>query len=1296
MADNTGKATGGLIGLVLITILGVAYLPRQGTESKSASETNASATNKGSGSETQSSQDKEPVAECQEIFDHIKRFYPEDEYYPRSCFPHTNPDLNVPANPPAYLRFVIAIVPNPVQTHLPLLFDRSVEAIQQAAQDEGYTYDGSWFPWDDSSKNRDANDDEEIAKDLEEKGHRQPGVLVFRRDLNLEEERRRPYSGGLVVFLVGEQPTGGIDDIQFEHAMQWLNTLQHNTSGETLRILGPTFSGSLPSLARELQSQVVSNSWLLPTHYDGIKIYSGSVSSHDGIQDFGFFLQSLADKRNSLLPIDAERIYEFRTFSESDTVMTNRFLCYLSHAGYELDRVAILSEGQTAFGSQTGRGRLAQVTATFGLTCGSRVISANTTKLYYPRDIASLRSAYEKQSIFSAGKQQASGNAPTTTLHGDLSESPSSEHDAVRSYARQLTPLNQEAVLFGITNILDNKHIEFVILRGSNTLDLLFLSEFLRRSYPGVRVVIDGSDLLLRRGMEGASLRGIMLLSTYPLIGWTQDAAPVFLADRAGSYRVFAQDSTEGLYIAARKLFPTAAYESVPIVDYAPPAAALKGGDENADDNRPATWLSVVGHRQFWPLAVLNSNTEQAYGPSDESLLDPENATAESRAPSSARLRVHLPGEMVGLLALSLMLGLWHLYCCCKGSIIGSPRVRAYFAPIPRIQHLVLIFTGSLLVGLLGVVLAFSMYYGLTFLTPISAVLAVLTVVVLVVFSFLACLANSGNLAFSLAASHDGSNRIARGRRWATVVLVHLAKYSLPVLSPDLAKEDSKWIKLWRPRVPWLWPLLLIVLALLYYTLLFSHLDTSNQYATFWRGVYLRSGVSGLLPQVLLLLGLYAWFWFTLQGLSLFGADRPVLPRTKDLPQLDVRARFKIGKEFVPGHKFDAFRMFSREDASDPTEDAALPLTTSYLRSLAIFLLVTVAASWLALGEFGLRSLGDRRFGRMIFFGACLCIAMILADALQFLRTWSRLRQLLIYLDRLRLRRTLKALKGLSWDSVWKMSGNVLEQRYLLISRQLESMRNLTNLLDAWKPTDQKEIDAKNAALTRLKTCATKGTWFADWYVGLCDLKHHPSVADVSSLQEFQDVLAATAACVMKQIILPAWNKESESQLIEVNKSEKAGEDKEEKDTQHADHSPDPHKPWVQAAEEFFVLPYLGFIQNTIGRMRSMAMTMLVLFVAATLAVSSYPFDPLPVIGAIFLITFVLLGVIVIFVYAEMHRDATLSRITNTDPGKLGLDFWVKLVTFGIGPLIGLLTTLFPSMTDFIVSFVQPGAQSIK
>jgi hypothetical protein len=100
--------------------------------------------------------------------------------------------------------------------------------------------------------------------------------------------------------------------------------------------------------------------------------------------------------------------------------------------------------------------------------------------------------------------------------------------------------------------------------------------------------------------------------------------------------------------------------------------------------------------------------------------------------------------------------------------------------------------------------------------------------------------------------------------------------------------------------------------------------------------------------------------------------------------------------------------------------------------------------------------------------------------------------------------------------------------------------------------------------------------------------------------------------------------------------------------------------------------------------------------VAATLAVSCYPFDPLPVIGAIFLILFLMVGATMVFVYAEMSRDATLSHITNTNPGELGLEFWMKIFTFGLGPLIGLLTTLFPSMTDFVVSFLQPGAQAFK
>ena len=113
-------------------------------------------------------------------------------------------------------------------------------------------------------------------------------------------------------------------------------------------------------------------------------------------------------------------------------------------------------------------------------------------------------------------------------------------------------------------------------------------------------------------------------------------------------------------------------------------------------------------------------------------------------------------------------------------------------------------------------------------------------------------------------------------------------------------------------------------------------------------------------------------------------------------------------------------------------------------------------------------------------------------------------------------------------------------------------------------------------------------------------------------------------------------------------------------------------------------------------RVRTIVLGSLFLFVAVTFAASSYPFDPLPVLGATFLGVFVIAGGISMMVLAQMHRDATLSYITHTQPGELGPQFWIHLITFGVGPLIGLLTTLFPALTDFVSSWLQPNMQVLQ
>jgi len=188
-----------------------------------------------------------------------------------------------------------------------------------------------------------------------------------------------------------------------------------------------------------------------------------------------------------------------------------------------------------------------------------------------------------------------------------------------------------------------------------------------------------------------------------------------------------------------------------------------------------------------------------------------------------------------------------------------------------------------------------------------------------------------------------------------------------------------------------------------------------------------------------------------------------------------------------------------------------------------------------------------------------------------------------------------------------------------------------------------------------------------------------------------QKKIASIAAFALSAILIPSWRTEKDSLIFDRTRKPNAASEEHGGpviSSQIAAH--------VLAAEEFFVLPYVGFIQNILGRIRTIVLGSLWLFVASTLAVSSYPFDPLPTLGGIFLVVFAIVGSTMILIYAQMHRDATLSYITGSEPGELGGEFWRQLFTFGVGPLLGLLTTLFPSITDFVVSWLQPSSQAIK
>jgi hypothetical protein len=224
-------------------------------------------------------------------------------------------------------------------------------------------------------------------------------------------------------------------------------------------------------------------------------------------------------------------------------------------------------------------------------------------------------------------------------------------HDSIRSYGGGQTPLVQEAYLLELVAALQELHARYIVLRSSNTLDQLFLANFLRRSYPDGRIVILTSDLMFIRERGSTGLSGTMTLSNYPLFplerDWTEHQS------LPSADRTFSSDTSEATYIAFRLLLndkrlnggksdPNRCHVledpdektifvprvsctlDPPIPDYSPPfwmlkdqcGEANKGNAANIENQGekcpypgPATWLSVIGNHRLWPLASLTKET---------------------------------------------------------------------------------------------------------------------------------------------------------------------------------------------------------------------------------------------------------------------------------------------------------------------------------------------------------------------------------------------------------------------------------------------------------------------------------------------------------------------------------------------------------------------------------------------------------------------------------------------------------------------------------------------------------------
>jgi hypothetical protein len=1216
---------------------------------------------------------------CSGLHDTLQDFLDiPDLPFPKRCYvgesddaPQTTlPSLNYPA---ANLRFVIALLPDPVHTHLPVLFDQFAAVVQEGAQDEKYDFDQSWLPWSDDDAHYALLVDEENARAKKEATEDQPGVILFRKNLDSTQALQantpcglRRYCEGLAIFVVGEDATHGIHRQQFRNALAWIAALQPKSKGQyaPVGILGPTFSGSLSSLELILSEPDVApqldvsvpKAPNLPT----LSVFSGSVSSEAAAVSFVSRFRSLVS---------------FHSFVHNDNEVLGRFCDFIQgeQKGFDPRKVAILSEDETAYGRSVAGDK-----ATNQTPCLDKAL-----RLYYPRNISALRGAYQTRSLFAAGSNPQTADTQRTTLPTDLADPSGKVHDYIESYGGSQTPLAQEALLLGIVEALRSLDARYVILSSSSTLDQLFLSNFIHRTFPNGRIVLLSSDLTFARERGATGLSGVLTLSSYPLAPLARDwnEHPV----QPAADRVFSSDTAEGTYNALRLLLnEPRLLGSAPVADacrvtlpinelkhgksfiFAPPVSC--GGTASLPDydfprwiakqmnlssaacgegfyQGPPVWMAVISKNAFWPMAALPADQKlQAVDCSAgavTAILRPDDpASISDELGTTPDMPIGMKLFWFALVAFSI----FHAACCAFGSYTAKPAFLAYFASPGDWRHSLLIFGGSCCVLFAAIVVAWGSG---AFSLPPHQMPSTSSFALYCLYSICAV------TWFALCAQSVRSWHLAMDR-WRTR-RVHFP-LSLGII---LALRASL-----------LLAAAVFVMRFLFVDSIESVLHPENGVLTYWRSMYLASGVSPIVPMIGVVAGFYLAIWFNLHGLALFGPDRPRLPSAPILALKYAEA------------DHDILRMFSQDEAAHSMELIAKPLRVRAVAITSVVSLCLFLAVRCVVGGLPIRSLGAETYALIFFVWLHFSCSLISVETWAFCRIWSELRKLLTFLDRLPLRRTFAALHGFSWGSVWKMSGNVLEVRYKVISWQMECMNHTISSLGSQNPDPNLK-----SALDELLRMHDSGLEFAAWYA---DNHNNPKAGDLYLFSAFQERIAEAAKSLLTNVLLPEWRSDSASLGLAVS-------DHAESDTAAAhDYMPLSDSELVRNAEQFVCLAYLGFVQNILGRLRTIALTILVLFLASTAAISAYPFDPRQGLSTLLVVVFVVVGAVIVKVYAEMHRDATLSHVTNTKPGELGTEFWFRIVGFGFAPLVGLLTRLFPGISDFILSWLQPAASSLK
>jgi hypothetical protein len=1122
-------------------------------------------------------------------------------------------------------------VPNADITDQTLFFNREVESIEKALKDFGYLYDRLWLPWADGPEalgREEANHQSEVGSvgRVKQKRNHDPGVILFTPG-TVPKQSALPQRD-LAVFLISETPTSGINPEAFGNAIQLQNTLS-SRNNEVL-LLGPYFSDSLHSLKKIITAA-------RPKDVPSFRIVSGTATSKQARDAFSKELSG-HDTFETAVPY-------------SDCDAATQALAYLKKMGRTTETAVFLTDSGITFGKKS--------------CIPIDDYRQNIVQFGFPRGISGLRHALANYRYGISHKDSQESMLQHFLLPSSLT-APKSSSNEIPPISQEQTPISVQAVLANIAGSIRREKAKFAVVAAADILDEIYIAQFIREHSPSLRIIVLDADLLfVNAAQETPALIGTLSVTTYPLINLNQHWTSGNYYDDSQTRLVFPSRDAEGIYNACIRLLQegdqkgTAPPDGTPFPD--------RGGSSNlraryevcdtchgverrdyrppiGSGNFPPLWLTVIGRNAYWPIALIDPNQMST----TDTKVDSQNNSEEFQD-------IEPPARG------------WTL-CFWLLSVGGFLFFMATFLPLVRRSgpHVLFILKrAAWLTAVFRFIRSWPHWPHALFTLKRAAWLTAVRFIrswpqvsvlpnlpgrlgrasCLLAFG-LTLTAGYAMFVFPLWLSKKipglpGAQMIhtEESPRWLAWVIVFMCLTSgvfpyIGMLNAALLKNlRTALTALLRHR-----PLLSALAAAAmfggfsyfgYQAVLGSKLR-SQEWFFLLRSTRLDTGVSPVLPLLIIAAGILCAAWIHYQRLLNAALRRPKLPAVPRLSTKGAAAFNKRCKAFFAGWK-----------------DL---VSTSAVLIGAIFVvkiwqhpesLETLPYNWLWASS-------------LVF----LAILVVSAFA-RFTSCWNALRDLLIELDNHPLRLAFSRMpKEYSWFPIWQWGGT--RRSYKLLNR----LNELTFALADSNILHENDVLTFRAALEH--TMEAK--------------------KDLAECARYWESLNR-AACSLTQSVAKElecyWKKGFFDTLWKLRHDKPAEEATEgEKQELRTNKS-------IILKEEFVAMPFVAFIGYSLVQLRNLLTFLVLGFAFMVISLNFYPFLSQWILKGAMVVVFLVLAFGITFVFVQMDRDALLNRLTNKTVG-LGWDFCRRVVAFGTIPFFTVLGTYVPAVGASLSSFLEP------